>query len=1131
MFATRSIRLLALVLSILVVPGLFCGVSMAQTVNAGAISGVVTDPAGALVPGAAVTATNEGTHVTTSAKTGSDGYYSIESLPAGTYTLTVAAEGFARSVTVGVVLDIGVRRADNVTLKVGSAATEVTVTANALQVNTETSESGGTITAGQIDNLLLNGRNFLSLASTVPGVINLNGGDAIGTGGVQGGTTLIINGGSQEYQAYTVDGIGLNMGSLGALDIQPTVDGIEEMRVLKDNYSAKYGLTGSGQILTETKSGADTFHGTGWEYLRNNAFDANNYFSTSSQALHQNIFGYTLGGPVIIPGVYNRDRNRKTFFFASNQWQVIHESQVTLGSVFPEAMRNGDFSASPTLNGNLMIAPHSQALLASEGKTNCLLGSTTLNTACFDPVAVALMNAYWPQPNNPNGGFLNYINQAPLTTTQANFQYRVDHAITPRNQIMARMLYQQVSNDYPYAGGNPAPTQSQQNYTTGLNALIKYTTTFTPNLLNTFGVAESYDKPRINSPAPMPTGVSIIQALPPDPLNRIPNISVSNGWASMGVSQSPVTASDGEGLLDDDASWVKGHHVLQTGALYFAGIKRQTGNGIPQGTFTFTGNHTNDSAADYLLGLDTNYSDGSVQNLGFVHFRQGEAYLQDDWKTLPRLTLNLGVRYVYFSSDSMSGDQVTAFRPNLYEASQAPVVNVDGSFNVNGQNQPLTAGNVPANLLNGLVFAGQNGTPSGFFIPQKDLFAPRFGFAWDLSGRGVTSLRGGYGIGFSRRPVQEIFNAWGDNPPYNPSANITNSLLSNGTAGGTAVAPTPQGLWTQDATHKAAAVQTFSLTFEHQFAANTVFHLAYVGSLGRDMGSGLDENQPIPVTAASVAGCLSPGQNATNYYQYDPCINTSAASTDYTRPYKGYDSINNHNAYQGTSSYNAMQTGLRYKGHSSEVTIAYTWSHLLATCGSYDEDDPSSFGCGAQNPANFRAEYGPPNYDFTHDFNTTWVYHLPFFMHDANTAARSALGGWSFAGIVLFQSGFAVSPWDDEGNSGLDYRTNQVHTPTKIGQVGEWFDTTAFSNPNNGFYGDASNGSIRGPGQASVNTSLYKTFPIGERFKMEFRAEAFNVLNRPNFSQVDAGIGDGSFGQVTTAHDPRQLEFALKLSY
>ena len=226
--------------------------------------------------------------------------------------------------------------------------------------------------------------------------------------------TLIVNGNSVEYSTYTIDGIyNMNSGNMANINILPVLDGISEFTVLKDSYNAKYGFAGSGQVVVITKSGTDTFHGSAWEYLRNNAFDANNYFSTTTQALHQNIYGYTLGWPSDHPQLYNTDRKKKTFFFASNQWQSISAGQATRAAVFPQAMRNGDFSNSPTLHGNLTLDAHSQALLAAQGKTNCITGPTTLNPACFDPIAVCLTECHVPLPNNPSGGFQNYINQNP----------------------------------------------------------------------------------------------------------------------------------------------------------------------------------------------------------------------------------------------------------------------------------------------------------------------------------------------------------------------------------------------------------------------------------------------------------------------------------------------------------------------------------------------------------------------------------------------------------------------------------------------------------------------------------------------------------------------------------------------
>lgn len=1127
----------SLLLLILVV---LCKQTLYAQASSGAISGTITDPTGAPIASANVTITNDATSVSRTVVTGDSGFYSAEGLSVGDYRIAVSKSGFQESITTGIHLNPGQRRANDVRLTVGSTTSEVKVTANAVQINTETSESGGTISSEQIDNLMLNGRNFQTLAIAIPGVASTNAANALGGGGLEGGTTLIVNGNSVEYTTYTIDGIyNMNSGNLGNINILPVVDGIAEFSVLKDSYSAKYGFAGSGQVVVSTKSGSETFHGSAWDYLRNNAFDANNYFSTTTQALHQNIYGYTLGGPVMIPGLYNMDRSKKTFFFASNQWQAISAGSVIRAAVFPQAMRNGDFSNSPTLTGSLSLDPHSEALLASEGRTNCISGATTLNPACFDPVAVGLLNAYVPLPNNPSGGFQNYINQDPQRTSQIDYQYRVDHQINKDNQLTGRIMYEQVLNAFPNNAwsGTPYNTVTDAYYTTGFNGLLRVQSNITPHLMNTAGIADTDDRPHIQlrkGTGTLPEGLSIIQSFPNAPtLNRIPNISISEGWAGNGVGSQPITASDGEGIVTDDVSWIRGNHVFQAGAVYMFGIKRQTVFTNPQGSFGFSGIHTGDPAADYMLGLDSSYSQASSEREGAFHYRQGEVYVQDDWKVKPRLTLNMGLRWVYFSNDTVSGDQVTSFNPALFNASQAPVVSPTGAFTVNANNQPLTATGAVANLENGLAFAGQNGVPSGFFIPKKTNFGPRVGFAWDVSGNGTTSLRGGYGIGYSRIPVAVIYYAFGQNPPYNQSANIINSLLSNGTAGGTAAAPTPQNLNAVPLSFTPAQIQSYSLTLEHQVTSNMVAEIAYAGSQSRHLTSGIsggnDINWPLTVSAPSVDGCLPTGQATAAGYDFDPCINAGMSSSDYTRPWQGYSTINDQ-FDEGTANYNSLQSSLTYHAGASQFSLAYTWSKTLSDVAPHGSGSSGSQSAGPQNPRNWNAEYGPPSYDFTNDLSATWVYAIPYFKNSGRLLS-STLGNWSFAGLFLHQSGFALSPGLSSGTQGLANRPNQIGPYRQLGKLGEWFDINSFQAPGYGFYGDARNGIIRGPGYNSFNLSLYKTFPIHDRFAAQVRAEAFNALNHPNFNNVDTGLGDGSYGQVNSAGDARIMEFAVKLTF
>lgn len=1108
----------------------------AQQVTTGAISGTVTDSAGAAVAGAALTITNEDTAVSRTATTNDDGFYSVEAIPSGQYTVRVQKEGFKESVTRGIHLDPGQRRANNVGLAVGSVSSQVTVNADTLQVDTETSETGGTVTAKQIDNMMLNGRNFQTLAIGVPGVSSTTGSDALGGGGINGFLTLIVNGSSINYTAYTIDGVyDEYTGNLENLNVLPIVDGISEFRVLTGNYSAKYGLAGTGQVLVNTKSGTGTFHGSAWDYLRNDAFDARNYFSITQQELRQNIFGYTLGGPVIIPKLYNTNRDKNTFFFTAGQWQLITNGGVVRGAMFPQAMRNGDFSASPTLSGDLTLDAHSEALLASQGKTNCILGPTKLNTACFDSVAVALMNQYWPLPNNPSGGFLNFINQAPSTTFQADQQYRLDQSINKNNTLTGRVMYEEVKNAYPNESwqGNPAPTIKEALYTTGMNALIRETASITPNLINTIGVAETYNKPRLNPVGgTMPDGVTIIQAFPgADQHNRIPNINLSGGWSPNGVGALPVTASEGLTILSDDVSWVKGRHVLQGGGFYLWDVFRGDSQTKPQGSFSFNGSHTGDPAADYLLGLNSSYKQVNTDRYQNDYYQQSELYVQDDWKATPRLTINAGLRWAYFSSDyfgGSTGNNITNFLASTFDPSQAPVVNLNGTLRTNANNVPITSDGQVANLLNGLVYAGKNGIPKGFFIPVKTNFGPRIGFAFDVLGDGKNVLRGGYGIGYTR---EAAFNgvAYGTNPPYTKSAQYLNSLLSDGPAG-TAAAPTAQALGTISWDFRPDQIQSFSLTFERQFTSKMIGQIGYVGNLGRRLETqGADDNFPLPVTAPSTSGCLPADQSPSPRYSFDPCINAGTVSENYTRPYAGYSGFTGE-SNAGSSNYNSLQTSLLYKSGNSQATVAYTYGKALATIGSRSTGTGYSIGSSIQNWRDYAAEYGPPDYDFTHDITATWVYDIPYF-RNGNKLLTYSLGHWSFAGLALHQSGFAVSPSISTDTNGLATRPDQIGSVRILGKMNNWFDASAFGAPPFGFFGNARNGTIREPGLTSFNVSLYKTFPIYDRLAMQFRVEAFNVFNHPSFEDVDTTLGDGGYGQVDSAHDPRKLELALKINF
>lgn len=1103
----------------------------AQSGAQAAIAGTVTDSTGAMVANATVTITNEGTGGARTTQTDGRGFYAVESLDPGNYTVTVNAPGFKEAITKGEILFPGQRRQSDAALSLGAATQQVTVEADAVQVETESSENGGTITGKQITNTMLNGRNFTSLGQLVPGVTSTQSGTALAGGGFTQSNSLIVNGNSVEYSVYTIDGIeDENTGNLSGTNVLPIIDAIDQFSVMSDNYTAKYGWSGSGQVVVQTKGGTNTYHGAAWDYLRNSAFDANNYFDLTKAELQQNIYGYTFGGPV--------PKLKNTFFFASNEWRKESQGQTQTGAVFNSAMRTGDFSSSPTLpSGGLTLDASSQKLLASEGLTNCVPTPTTLNPNCFNPVSKTLYSDYVPQPNNPGGGFNNYLNQGNEVSNTLDFNYRIDSSFTPNEILTGRVIYEESSVRFPFDSwaGLPYTTTTDSEDQTGTNMLLRMNSAITPKLDNVATVAYTDDKPRIQNTSNntmLPSGLSIVQSFPgADQLNRIPNVTISSGYTGLGVSTQPIHASDGEGISSDDLSWVKGRHVLQFGATYVFGIKRQNVFTYPQAQFSFSGVHTGDPAADYLLGLDATYSQAETQKSGSYHYRQVEWYVQDDWKPTPKLTLNLGLRWFYYSPNTVSGDQVTNFDPGSFQQTEAPVVTLTGTLATNANNVPITSSGSTANLENGLLFAGQNGTSSGFFTSNKKAFAPRVGFAYAIGNDGKTSIRGGYGIGYTREAVEEIYSMFGQNPPFNASSNVLNSLISNGTAGSVG-APTTQMLDGIDTGNVGPSqTQSYSLSVQRQVLPSAIATVAYAGSVSRHLETQqFNENQSLPVTAPSASGCLAPGQTPSASYQFDPCINTGTASEYFTAPFPGYAGISL-DTFIGSSNYNSLQTHFVYRSPTLNVDTGYTYSKVLTDIGGgQGAGSGGSIGAGAQNWRDLAAEYGPPDWDRRHVFSLNIVYDLPFFK-GSGRLLHSTLGGWSFAGLSILESGFALSPGLSTTTNGNATRPNAIGNEQKVGKRSEWFNTANYVEAPFGFYGNASNGSIRGPAEFTGNASLYKTFVAEKKVNIQFKAEAFNLANHPNYDAVSTNSGAGNFGAVTSALDPRILEFVARVTF
>jgi len=1159
---------------------------LAQNTIAGAIAGNITDSSGAAVPEVLVTVLNQGTKETRHTTTDNSGFYAVPNLPGGDYTVTSSKPGFQQWNMTNLHLDPGQRRGQDIHLVVGTVDTHVTVEANTVAVQTESAENGGTISAKEVSNLMINGRNFQQLATLVPGVSSTNGANAQVNSGYLGQTSLIVGGSSSEQTAYTIDGVyNMTSTSLININITPAIDSISEMRVLKDSYTAEYGYAGSGQILIQTKRGSTSFHGTGYGYFRNNALGVARPYSISgipatSSSLHFNIYGFTLGGPVFIPKVYNTDR-KKTFFFAGAEFKTNNYASVLNSrSMFTPAIRGGDLSLSFTGTSattgsalkKLACDSFCQNLLAARGLSpaNCFFKDSNgiqnqIHTNCFDSASAYFIdpnNNFFPLPNLPqnnNTAFANYINTNPERDSQNDTIYRVDHNLTSKQLITVRYMHEEVNDIRPARNyNNPSPNPGAVAYTPALNALVRWSYTITPNIINSASLGYTYQKVQL-----LPTGNYFVpegtfQQAFNNGDHRLPGVSIGSYWAWLGIGAQPNYSKTGNGIVSDDFNLLHGRHVLQLGGLYMWNILRLNALAFSQGNFSFSGTHTGDIAADFLLGFLSSYSQSNVQRYGTFHQHWFELYAQDDFKLLPRLLLSYGLRYAFYSPSTMEGNNVSNFNAATFNPAVAPAITPTGGFVYNSSNQPLTPSGTPANYLtNGIVIACQNGTPCGFTTPKKDLFSPRVGFAYRLNDKGTMSVHGGYGIGYTQ---VGMFQTSGliSNSPFVSTPTFANTQFSH-PAGGAAGAPGLQALSGLDNTYRPALLQSWSLTVEREVVPRGVFSIGYAGNkTDHIFSNAVDRNFALYATTPHTADCAASVNNINpalaGSYLFDPCINganpavsgATQTNANYYRPYPGYTSINS-GVSIGMANYHALQTNFVYRLTDLQLNVAYTWSKALSNQNQTNTGSVAyafDSNIGFQNPHFPGADYGRPSYDRPNVFVASYVYELPFFRNSSNFFARELLSRWGTSGLITAQSGFANTVSLSSPFAGLATRPNQIaslHRNSGSGKkaIGQraLYSYTSFAVPGWGAFGNSSPGVLRGPREVAFATAINKTFPITERAGLQLRAEAFNLFNHPNINSINTTFtfvstaNASGFAYATGAGDMRQLEFAARITF
>ncbi|HEX4164550.1 MAG TPA: carboxypeptidase regulatory-like domain-containing protein [Bryobacteraceae bacterium] len=1096
---------------------------------AATISGTVTDASGAVVPNAAITIHNTDTNTDVRVLAASEsGTYTATNLQPGNYTVIVKAPGFETATAQGVDVHVAEKRTVNVQIKTGAVTENVTVQESSNPVETSSAAQAGTITGNQVRSLALNNRNFEQLVLLQPGVTN-GLPDEVGFG-LANSTTISVNGARVTSNNWTVDGADINdSGSNGTLLNVPSIDAIQEFTLARSTYDAQYGRSGGGQVMVATKSGTSAFHGDVYEFVRNDFFNANDFFSNAGgvpRAIERyNNYGFTLGGPLFIPKLYKKSVS-KTYFFWSEEWR-----KTSLPGTF-----NGPAPTQAELNG---VVPGQVNGPAGCVNFNAGANTSTINPSCFSKNAQVYINNVYSKflPNVGN----NYVTNYSSTNNFRQDMVRLDQNFTDKLHFFARFMQDDVPQSLPdgeWASTSTFPGVSAVSLDApGKNAVGNLTATISPKAVNEAEFAYSWGGINITN-----TGItnnpSFFNALTNnfayvDPYGRVPSVAI-NGFTGVGISTQPYFERNLDRNFFDNFSYTEGNHTLRAG--FSAQWMQKTENGpVSAPSFTFN------SFGDFLLGNVASYTQSSQDTIPDLHYVNLEGYVQDDWKVTPKLTLNLGLRYSFFPSPSDVHNTINAFNPLYYNQAGAPVINsLTGNF---ASGQALS----PTNYANGLIFpTGTSCTNAKAIAPDatcspygslvnpnsNNNFAPRFGFAYDPFGKGKTAIRGGFGIFYDRT----LNGAWEQNgftnPPRVQSPNIVSTSFDNVLAGTLSTPPPNHLVSTGDPAFKVPSYQDYNVSIQQQILSNTTLEVAYVGGTGRHLLGEVDTNQP------TLSGRAA-----------QPNFNVNAVV-----PYLGYSYIQSR-LTDFSSNYNSLQVSLnRRVSEGLTLGLSYTWSKNM-TNASIDR------GSGTYDAYNYALSYGPSTYNTPHVFVASYVYQLPFFK-DQRGLKGHLLGGWEISGITTIQTGLSqtvTQPNDpfacttdasglcqagsaantypggigigSSGDSSVTIRPNVAANSISLPKtVNQWFNPADFTAAV-GQFGTAGNGLFLGPGLQNWDISGIRNFKIGERFSLQFRGEFFNIFNHTNFNTIGTDISASNFGQVLTAHTPRNVQLGLKLYF
>ena len=1153
-------------------------VSWAQK-DTGSIVGTVTDPTGAVVSGAHVIVTDIERGEAFTATTNASGEYVVGPLHIGRYTVTVEKTGFKRALSETVDLDLQERAAINVKLEVGQPSEEVVVTGTAPLLNTETGELGQVVDSRRAVNLPLNGRNFAQLALLTAGTSPSEPGARD-----ENSFGFSSNGARSLQNNFLLDGVDNNSNLPDLLNetnyvIQPPVEALQEFKVQTNAYSAEFGRGNGAIVNAAIKSGTNSWHGSAWEFFRNEVLDARNYFDDPTKptpAFKQNQFGATFGGAIV--------KNR-TFFFVDYEGLRVRQAQTQsvllpspaeIGGDFTELLSNTpaldpngnpalDCNGHPTYTGEIFDTRLTQFFAGPTGlcgvpfgydssgnPVNVIPGTATVaGGGSLDPLALRLAALYPPQ-NVFNNPAVNYLANPVRSENRNNFDIRVDQKYTEKDYGFFRFSYENQPSSIPGTfpgfgdGGGFFSGIEDNSYR---SFATSWTHLFRPTLINEFRLGYN----RINSHRFnffFDQNVSQQLGFPGVPfgpdIGGLPQLTFGDGSAPTLGSPTflPSREIQNSYVLNENLTWVKGRHTLKFGTE----IRREEFTifqpAAPRGTLDFGTTLTDNPAApgtggsgfaSFLAGLTDG---GSINNLHNVdYFRPIYAFFaQDDVKLTPRLTLNLGLRYELFTTVKERFNDQGTF--NLNDPSNPTVIVPKGQ----------TATLTPA--LGAIPLSLSPIASDGLISPDTNNFAPRIGLAYQFQEK--TVLRAGYGIFYGGQENGPYSNpSPGFNPPFfvtqsfnapcsassaNPGLINTDCsipgirFLQNGFPANSLVDPNTPFLYALDPKLVTPYMQQWHLSIQRELPADSVLEVTYAGSKGNKLFVFLNGNQAAPSPDSTAP--LAPRRPV-------PLIDNGV---DWFRA-------------SGASSYNSLQVHYEKRfNHGLQFQFSYTWAHSI--------DNASNANLGpTQNNSDFRyfrdpqAEFGNSDFGIRHRFVASYIYELPIghgkkFMGSATGLTQQLIGGWQVAGITSVSSGNWFTVLDSNGNfansdggvGGVSQRPDFGLTPGCVPATGKlvFFNTCLYHDPALGSFGDVGRNTLQGPGYQTWDFTAGKHFPIRERFNLEFRADFFNIFNHTNFLLANSGpqnsnnstiLGAPQFGFLTAARDPRLVQLSLKLTF